>query len=714
MEIFKPQRSLFELESSEKQRIISENPMSHVVPFEGNRSPFELVPTQALEQNNIIPPASISNVEAPSTLRKIQTNKSGFKEANGGVNQLGGLFVNGRPLPEPVRRKIVDLASQGVRPCDISRQLRVSHGCVSKILGRFYETGSIRPGVIGGSKPKVATPSVVQKIADYKAQNPTMFAWEIRECLINNNICDVESVPSVSSINRIVRNRIGGGGKVSKDNTQMQPTMVESSSNVLKIEQNQSNIFGTAGGIPIQLSQLSGAFSSGLQAPRTGNGSYSISGILGFIPQSNGNMGTMIMCPPEYAMHHPGLIDNSVTSLQPPKLVHVPAEGDVAPDMPNVPETTASEMVMETDRSIGSTKEDEDESSDDDEEDSNSKIPIKCSSHSMNSSNTNENIYKTAVSALQNNILGNLVKTGNTATQKIIVNNINPMGFDRSLSDDGIYQPQPISMVSAIDMASFNMFPSFPDKKLSRRVRTSFSHDQKKELEQAFEKTPYPDAFQREQIAMKSQIPEQRVQVWFSNKRAKLRRQGKITDKKVERRQSHGVPNQHQFSQHPQFIAVPQNATQIIHPSAIPILQGQFALSPSQFMQATDTKNNINSPTESKTLTQSPAEVLTITSSQAYQIINPDPSAFMMTNQQSQMVTIAPSTSSNLTSNTISRQDKFADVNISLPNLINTVSNTASKSKEQARSSTHSNCVLIASTKEAPQYIAYILPKGFS
>ncbi|XP_018418031.1 PREDICTED: paired box protein Pax-2 isoform X20 [Nanorana parkeri] len=133
---------------------------------------------------------------------------SAMHPGHGGVNQLGGVFVNGRPLPDVVRQRIVELAHQGVRPCDISRQLRVSHGCVSKILGRYYETGSIKPGVIGGSKPKVATPKVVDKIAEYKRQNPTMFAWEIRDRLLAEGICDNDTVPSVSSINRIIRTKV--------------------------------------------------------------------------------------------------------------------------------------------------------------------------------------------------------------------------------------------------------------------------------------------------------------------------------------------------------------------------------------------------------------------------------------------------------------------------------------------------------------------------
>lgn len=96
-------------------------------------------------------------------------------------------FFTGRPLPNHIRLKIVEMAASGVRPCVISRQLRVSHGCVSKILNRYQETGSIRPGVIGGSKPRVATPEVETRIEELKKQNAGIFSWEIREKLIKVN-----------------------------------------------------------------------------------------------------------------------------------------------------------------------------------------------------------------------------------------------------------------------------------------------------------------------------------------------------------------------------------------------------------------------------------------------------------------------------------------------------------------------------------------------
>ncbi|XP_054624183.1 paired box protein Pax-3a [Dunckerocampus dactyliophorus] len=136
----------------------------------------------------------------------------------GRVNQLGGVFINGRPLPNHIRHKIVEMAHHGVRPCVISRQLRVSHGCVSKILCRYQETGSIRPGAIGGSKPKQsATPELDKKIEEYKRENPGMFSWEIRDKLLKDGICDRNSVPSVSAISRIMRSKFGGVGDDEED-----------------------------------------------------------------------------------------------------------------------------------------------------------------------------------------------------------------------------------------------------------------------------------------------------------------------------------------------------------------------------------------------------------------------------------------------------------------------------------------------------------------
>ena len=105
----------------------------------------------------------------------------------------------------PVRERMLNLWLAGESFSAIASCTGVTSKTVSNIVRKFTERGHLFPLKPGGKERQIATPNVVEYIEFLNLSKPSITAFDIQEALINDGVCNLENLPSKSTISDVRR-----------------------------------------------------------------------------------------------------------------------------------------------------------------------------------------------------------------------------------------------------------------------------------------------------------------------------------------------------------------------------------------------------------------------------------------------------------------------------------------------------------------------------
>ena len=171
----------------------------------GNIRLLQIKPSTSTAQNSFQLPSILTFYPQNNIMRDGKDHDKWIHWENGtAANHLGGIYKQGKPIPEDVREKMVQLDAQGITHTQISNQLKIPQSTVHTILKKYQQTGSIKP-----CKPihkgKVITPLVTYAINTYISNNPGITARQVKDKLLEDCVCYENNVPSLTIICKTIQ-----------------------------------------------------------------------------------------------------------------------------------------------------------------------------------------------------------------------------------------------------------------------------------------------------------------------------------------------------------------------------------------------------------------------------------------------------------------------------------------------------------------------------
>lgn len=121
------------------------------------------------------------------------------------MNRQGGIYDNGRVLPQMYRERILDLYHQGTSQRAIADDMRVSMGYVNKVVHHYVENNTSLPQFRKHAPRNIITPEVSEYIEMEKLCQPSIYSAEIKNRLLLDGVSLPGNVPSEAAICKCVR-----------------------------------------------------------------------------------------------------------------------------------------------------------------------------------------------------------------------------------------------------------------------------------------------------------------------------------------------------------------------------------------------------------------------------------------------------------------------------------------------------------------------------